>query len=131
MNEAVISCPKCGAEIKLTEKAPLAAPLIAATRKQFEEKLSEKDGEIAQREQSVRVKEKAIADEKRSLDNQIANQVAEQLQKDRARIAAEESKKAKLAAATDLQQKTMGGADLQNVLRQRDKKGSPRRSRPK
>jgi hypothetical protein len=37
MNEPVIVCPKCHAEIRLTES--LAAPLIAATRQQYEERL--------------------------------------------------------------------------------------------
>ena len=35
MTEPTIVCPKCGSEIRLTES--LAAPLIAATRRQFEE----------------------------------------------------------------------------------------------
>ena len=37
MTEPTIVCPKCGSEIRLTES--LAAPLIAATRRQFEEQL--------------------------------------------------------------------------------------------
>lgn len=41
MTEPTITCPNCETEIKLTEL--LAAPLIAATRKQFEEQLAKKD----------------------------------------------------------------------------------------
>ena len=37
MNEPAITCPNCGGEIRLTES--LAAPLIAATRRQYEERL--------------------------------------------------------------------------------------------
>ena len=37
MTEPTITCPSCKSEIKLTES--LAAPLIAATRKQFEQQL--------------------------------------------------------------------------------------------
>ncbi len=54
----------------------------------------------------MREKEKQLADAKNKLDEQVADQVEEQLKKDRARIAAEEAKKAKQAAATDLEQKT-------------------------
>ncbi len=120
MTEPTIICPNCKTEIKLTES--LAAPLIEATRRQFEEQLAQKDSNIAKREQAMREKEKQLADAKAKLDEQVANQVAEQLAKDRARIAAEESKKAKLAAATDLEQKSREVADLQDVLKQRDEK---------
>ena len=41
--EPAITCPKCGAEIKLTES--LAAPLVAATRLEYENRLAEKEQE--------------------------------------------------------------------------------------
>ncbi len=115
MTEPTITCPNCHTEIKLTES--LAAPLIAATRKQFEQQLAQKDSDIAQREQAMREKEIQLLDAKAELDEQVADKVAEQLKQDRARIAAEESKKAKLAAATDLEQKAQELADLKEVRR--------------
>lgn len=48
MTEPTIICPNCHTEVKLTES--LAAPLIAATRKQFEQQLAQKDSDIAKRE---------------------------------------------------------------------------------
>ncbi len=54
MTEPVIVCPNCKTEIKLTES--LAAPLIESTRKQFEQRLSEKDVEVAKREQTLEEK---------------------------------------------------------------------------
>ena len=48
MIEPVIECPHCHKEIKLTES--LAAPLVEATRLEFEQKLAEKDSEVARRE---------------------------------------------------------------------------------
>lgn len=45
MTEPTITCPNCRTEIKLTES--LAAPLIQATRKQFEEKLQQKDSVVS------------------------------------------------------------------------------------
>ena len=120
MTEPTIICPNCKIEIKLTES--LAAPLIESTRKQFEQQLAQKDNDIAKREQAMREKEKQLADAKTKLDEQVANQVEEQLKKDRARIVVEESRKAKLAAATDLEQKTRELVDLQEVLSQNNAK---------
>ena len=120
MTEPTITCPKCKTEIKLTES--LVAPLIESTRQQYEELLTRKDSDVAKREQDIRDKEKHLTDEKIKLDEQVANQVAEQLKKDRSRIAGEEAKKAKLLAATDLEQKTKEITDLQDVLKQRDGK---------
>ncbi len=120
MTEPTITCPNCKTEIKLTES--LAAPLIESTRRQFEQQLAQKDTDIAKREHAMREKEKQLTDAKNTLDEQVAGQVEEQLKKDRARITAEESKKAKQAAATDLEQKTREVADLQEVLKSREEK---------
>jgi hypothetical protein len=120
MIEPTIICPKCKTEILLTES--LAAPLVEATRQQFEEKLSKKDEEIAQREQVLRDKEKQVSEAKRGLDQQVADQVAEQLKSERQRVIEEESRKAKQASASELETKDRELADLQEVLKSRDEK---------
>jgi hypothetical protein len=120
MTEPTITCPNCKTEIRLTES--LAAPLIAATRKQFEQQIALKDDEIAKREQGIREKEKQLTDARNKLDEQVTGQVEEQLKKDRIRIAAEEARKAKQAAATDLEQKAREVADLQEVLKSQEAK---------
>ena len=120
MTEPTITCPNCKTEIRLTES--LAAPLIAATRKQFEQQLAQKDGEIAQREQNIREREKQIAEAKRNLDEQVADQVAAQLKEERARVIAEESRKAKLASAAELERRARELAELQEVLKVRNEK---------
>ena len=114
MTEPTIVCPNCHTEIKLTES--LAAPLIAATRKQFEQQLAQKDSDIAQREQAMRDKEKQLAEDKRKLDDQVADRVAAQLKTERARVVEEESKKARLASATELENKARELTELQAVL---------------
>jgi len=114
MTEPTITCPKCNAEIKLNES--LAGPLIAATRKQFEQQLAQKDNDIAQREQAMRDKEKQLVEDKRKLDDQVADQVAAQLKGERTRVIAEESKKAKLASAAEIESKTRELSELQEVL---------------
>ncbi len=120
MTEPTIVCPNCKTEIKLTES--LAAPLIESTRQQFEQRLAQKDTEIIQREQAMREKEKQLTEDKRKLDDQVASQVAEQLKAERARVIAEESKKAKLASAAELENKARELAELQEVLKSRDEK---------
>lgn len=120
MTEPTITCPNCKTEIKLTES--LAAPLIESTRRQFEQRLAQKDSEIIQREQAMREKEKQLAEDKRRLENQVADQVAEQLKAERARVIAEESRKAKLASAAELENKTRELTELQEVLKSRDEK---------
>jgi hypothetical protein len=52
MTEPTITCPNCHAEIKLTES--LAAPLLEATKREFEQRLSQKDDVIAKREQAIK-----------------------------------------------------------------------------
>jgi hypothetical protein len=116
MTEPIISCPKCKAEIKLTES--LAAPLIESTRREFEKQLAQKDVEISERETSIRQREEALTKARAEIDDQVA----EKLKQGRAAIAAEEAKKAKLALATDLAQKSTEIEDLQEVLKQRDAK---------
>ncbi len=120
MTEPTIICPNCKTEIKLTES--LAAPLIESTRRQFEQRLAQKDTEIIQREQAMRDKEKQLAEDKRKLDDQVASQVAEQLKTERSRVIAEESRKAKQASAAELENKARELTELQEVLKSRDEK---------
>jgi hypothetical protein len=120
MAEPTIICPNCKTEIRLTES--LAAPLIESTRRQFEQQLAQKDSDIAKREQAMIDKEKQLADAKKQIDRQVADQVAEQLKKDRAEIIADEARKARLAAASDLEQKARQVADLEEILKQNNKK---------
>lgn len=116
MVEPTVLCPSCATEIKLTES--LAAPLIESTRRDFEARLAEKDAAVAKREAAVREQQKAVEEAKRSIDDQVA----EKVRAERATIAAEEQKKAKLAASDDIAAKTRELAELQTVLAERDEK---------
>ncbi len=120
MTEPTITCPNCKTEIRLTES--LAAPLIAATRIQFERQLIQKDEEIVKRELGIRDKEKQVAEARRTLDEQVTDQVATQLKVERARVVAEEAKKAKLATAAELDAKARELTELHEVLKIRDEK---------
>jgi hypothetical protein len=118
--EPTITCPKCKTEIPLTES--LAAPLLEATRRQYERKLSQKDREIEQREEALREKEKKVADAKRKLDQQVADQVAEQLKTERARIVTEEARRAKLASASEIEAKNREVEGLKEILAENNRK---------
>lgn len=120
MTEPTITCPKCKEEIRLTES--LAAPLIEATRRQYQQQLAEKDEEITKKEDDLRTREKAVSDARREVEQQIADRVAEQLKSERAQVAAEESKKAKAASAAEIEEKARELSELQELLRSRDEK---------
>jgi hypothetical protein len=120
MTEPIITCPHCHGEIRLTES--LAAPLITATRKEFERQLLQKDNEIARREQGIRQKESEVIEARRGLENQIATRVEAQLITERNRLMAEESKKAKFAVAAELDHKARELAELHELLKGRDEK---------
>jgi len=116
MPEPTISCPKCGAEIPLTES--LAAPLIEATRKQFEKRLVEQREALGTREKELREREEALTEAKDNFDQQLA----EKLKSERLKIAAAEAEKAKQASALDLEQKSKEIEGLQEILKQRNEK---------
>ncbi len=114
MSEPTITCPNCKTEIKLTES--LAAPLIESTRRDYEHRLALKDTDIAKKEESLRDREAAVSQAMHAIDDQVA----EKLVLERAKIVSEESKKAKLALQSDIDQKAKELAELQDVLTQRD-----------
>src|SRR5713101_2641612 len=97
MNEPQIVCPNCSHEIKLTES--LAAPLIEATRKQFRTQLEAKDADILKRELAIRTQQDQLERDRELIEEQISAR----LKNERAAIAANESKKAREAAANELE----------------------------
>ena len=116
MTEPTIICPKCKNEIKLTES--LAAPLLEATKRDYEARLVQKDSAMASRETALQERETALARQRESLDQQVA----EKLKLERGKIATEEAKKAQLTLANDLEQKARELADLTTLLKSRDAK---------
>lgn len=116
MSEPTITCPNCRTDIKLTES--LAAPLIEATRKRYEDALSRKDSEVAKREREIEARREALEKDKAALEAQVTERVTAE----RAKIAAEEAKKARLLAANDLSDRDKKLAEMQEVLRERETK---------
>lgn len=116
MAEPTVVCPQCKAEIKLTES--LAAPLLASVRRDYEQRLTQKDADIAKREKTLHEREALLQKQKDSMDEQLA----QKLQQERSKIAAEEAKKAKLSLGNDLEQKSKEISELQGVLKEKDTK---------
>src|SRR5262249_23708144 len=116
MTEPTIICPSCSAEIKLTES--LAAPLIRATREEYEAKIACKDAELSGREAQLEAELGAVEESRRSIDKQVR----EKLTAGRAAIAAEEAEKAAAALAADLQSKSKAVTELRQLLAERDRK---------
>ena len=114
MAEPTVVCPQCKTEIKLTES--LAAPLLESVRRDYEQRLSQKDADVTRREQALADRAQSLERAKATLDQQVA----QKLQQERVRIAAEEQQKAKLALGNDLDQKAKEINTLQEVLKQRD-----------
>jgi len=116
MAEPTVVCPQCKTEIKLTES--LAAPLLESVRSDYEQRLSQKDADVAKREKLLNERAETLDKAKRTLDQQIE----QKLQLERDRIAAEEAKKAKLVLGNDIEHKANEIRVLQDVLKQRNEK---------
>ena len=116
MAEPTIFCPQCKSEIKLTES--LAAPLLESVRRDYEQRLAQKDNEISKREKLLNQRAESIEKAKQNLDHEIE----QKLRSERARIVSEEAQKAKLAIGKDLEQKAKEINDLQLLLQEQDKK---------
>jgi len=99
VSDPQIICTKCGTEIKLTES--LAAPIVAASRKQFEAQLAAKEADFGRREAHLRQTQDDLAKAREALDEQVATRV----RAERVAIAEAEARKARLALADDLGQR--------------------------
>ncbi|MXZ48708.1 MAG: DUF2130 domain-containing protein [Candidatus Dadabacteria bacterium] len=116
MIEPTIICPNCSTEIKLTES--LAAPLIEATKDEYERKLKEQEDTVAKREADIRQQQEHIERDKQ----QIEDKVAERLKAERIAISEEEKKKARTAVADEIEGKIKEIAELQGLVSERNEK---------
>jgi hypothetical protein len=110
MSEPQITCPHCKTEIKLTES--LAAPLIAETRKNFEQQLARKEAEFGRREASLRQSQQELAKAREAIDEEVTKR----LRAERSAIVEAEAAKARSALASDLEQRDRQLAELQQNL---------------
>ncbi len=116
MNELVVFCPSCKADIRLTES--LAAPLLEQTRKQYETAIAAKDIEVNKQQAELQKQKLELVKAKASVDEQVTLRMAAE----RGKIAAEESKKARLAVAANFEAKEQKLNELNKILEQQDVK---------
>ncbi|MGX4805522.1 hypothetical protein [Bradyrhizobium guangdongense] len=103
-------CPSCRTEIKLTES--LAAPLIAETRRKFDQQLAAKEVDFGRREALLKQASEEIAKARETVDEQFAAK----LKAERTSIAQAEAKRARLAIADEFGERDRQLADLQQTL---------------
>lgn len=116
MAEPTVVCPQCKVEIKLTES--LAAPLLESIRREYEQRLTQKDTDIAKREQALAERAQSLEKAQQTLEQQVAAKI----ELERGRIVAEEAHKAKIALGGELDQKTKEIHTLQDILKQNNTK---------
>ena len=92
--------------------------MIESTRREYETRLAQKDADVSKRDAALREREEALSKAQHTIDEQVG----EKLRSERAKIASDEAKKAKLALQNDLDQKSKEVADLQDVIKQREAK---------
>jgi hypothetical protein len=110
MSEPQITCPNCKTEIKLTES--LAAPLIAETRRNFEQQLARKEVDFERREASLRQSQEELGRAREAIDEEVNKRLRTQ----RSAIVVAEAAKARLALAADMEQRDRQLAELQQHL---------------
>jgi hypothetical protein len=98
--------------LRITES--LAAPLIEATRQQFQQQLAAKDADIAKKEEALRAKQEQLARDREAIEDQVATRLGAQ----RSQIMAAEGKKAREAAAAELESKNKELTELQQEREQ-------------
>ena len=94
-----ILCPKCGAEIEITEA--LSTQVGEKLRQEYEAKQREKDKGFAEREATLKGLEESLGRQQKALDQEVAKRLA--TERDKVRI--EEAAKAKENIAVELQDK--------------------------
>lgn len=120
MDDAVITCPKCKAEIPLTET--LTAPILEAERAKYrqyhEREMAKLRDEVGVREAAVREKEDELAKAQAKIDEQVEVRT----RAERARISQEEAAKARLIVQDDLTAQSGEIKTLKEALQKRDEK---------
>jgi hypothetical protein len=109
-HEPVVRCPNCSHDIRLTES--LAAPLLEENRRRFQEQMAQKDAELSRKSEVVRKEREELAKAR----EQVEDQVKQRLAAERDQLTATEAKKAREAAAAELQAKVAEAAELRRTL---------------
>jgi len=115
-HEPHIVCPKCSHQIALTES--IAAPLLEAQRRGFQEKLAAREAEFTRKADELRRQQDELSKARESFDEQI-NQ---RLEIERERVVTAEAKKAREQVADDLNAVKQRLAESEQLLEARNAK---------
>ncbi len=111
-----IICPNCKSEVKLTES--LAAPLLAATRADYEGRMQAQSEALAKDRAALQQQQSKLA----HAQAHVEEQVAERLQSERAALVAQEQKRVRSSFDLEMKQQAEALKELQETLKQRDEK---------
>jgi hypothetical protein len=115
-HEPHVVCPKCSHQIPLTES--IAAPLLEAERRKFQETLLERETEFARKSDELRAQQTDLAKAKEGLEEQIK----QRLETERQQVIVAESRKAREQVANDLSAIKQQLAESQQLLEVRNLK---------
>ncbi|UPK37797.1 DUF2130 domain-containing protein [Bradyrhizobium sp. 186] len=101
---------------RLTES--LAAPLLAETRRQFQEQLASKDAEVSRKTEALRQEREQVLKDREAINDQVMQRLAAE----RAQLIEAEARKARDASAADLEARTNEIAELQRTLQSNNAK---------
>ena len=130
MTDVKIECPHCHKSFKLNET--LAAPLVEETRRKFQREFEEKGEALEERRKAFAEEQKAAEKTRKELEKeraalakqreQIDEQVAEQVEKQRDAIVREAAKKAKQKFDEKLAERDQEKAELEEQVKEKDAK---------
>jgi hypothetical protein len=100
-NEQTMECPQCGYEMKVTES--LAAPLIATVERKYQQQMREQQAVIAGREKEVANRSAELERQALEAERRVAEQVRVRLEAERKQLAMQETERAKLMVAGELE----------------------------
>src|ERR1700760_1360814 len=101
VGEQTIDCPQCGYEMKVTES--LAAPLIAAVERKYQQQMREQQAAIVGREQEVAHRSAELEKKAADAERRVAEQVGVRLEVERKQLTAQEADRAKQRVASELE----------------------------
>jgi hypothetical protein len=113
-SEQTVHCPQCGYEMKVTES--LAAPLIAAVERKYQQQMREQQAALAGRERDVADRSAALERQAAEAERRIADQLRIRLETERRQLATEEAARARQNVAADLERQARELADQQARL---------------
>jgi hypothetical protein len=111
-----IICPNCKSEVKLTES--LAAPLLAATRADYEKRMQVQSDALARDRAELQLQQSKLAHAQAHVDEQVAARLEEQ----KAALVAVEQKRIRSTLDFEMKQQADAMAELKGLLQQREQK---------